>query len=79
MNSIEFQTELGKIIQRAFNEGVQQRKLSITELVGILELQKSDLIAWAQNAARVAAINQQQNAAALAEQIRKGFENGGRG
>jgi hypothetical protein len=52
MNIAEFNTELGKLINRAVNEGVTPNKMGLDNLVGVLELQKADVIRFAQDLAR---------------------------
>ena len=55
MNIAEFNTELGKLINRAVNEGVTPNKMGLDNLVGVLELQKADVIRFAQDLARAVA------------------------
>jgi hypothetical protein len=52
MNASEFNTELGKLLDRAMREGVAQRKMGPIEVVGILECVKGDFIRNFQDAAR---------------------------
>lgn len=49
MNASELNTELAKVIQRGIKEGFLNQKMTICEIVGIIELQKLDLVRWAQN------------------------------
>lgn len=54
MNASEFNTELLKLIRRAMQEGIAQRKMTPLELIGGLEGQKADVIRNFQDAARTA-------------------------
>lgn len=54
MNAAEFNTEMGKLIERAFSEGVARRKMSPLELIGTLECQKADCLRNFQDLALIA-------------------------
>lgn len=55
MNAAEFNTELGKLIDRAMEEGVMERKMGPIDIVGIIECQKADVLRNFQDLARQAA------------------------
>ena len=77
MNVAEFSTELGKLINRAVNEGVTQNKMGMDNLVGILEMQKQDVIRWTQDMARAAAAKAQAQSIVLPGDRRFAPPNGG--
>lgn len=52
MNLAEFNTELGKLVNRAMKEGVAARKLTPVEIIGSLEFQKAEIIRHFQDLAR---------------------------
>lgn len=76
MNASEFNTELSRLITRAFNEGVNQNKMGVDQIVGLLELQKGDVIRFAQDAARAAVQNK---IIAAQMNLPPDIRNGGRG
>lgn len=55
MNAAEFNTELGKLCDRALREGVAARKMGPVEVIGILECVKADFLRAFQDLARKAA------------------------
>lgn len=55
MNASEFGTELGKLTERAMADGILKRKMTIEELIGMLELQKLELARHFQDIARAQA------------------------
>lgn len=57
MNAAEANTELGKFMSRAVNDGVIKNKLAFEHLLGLLESHKLQLVRWreAQLAALAAA------------------------
>lgn len=59
MNAAEFNTELGKLIDRAVKEGLAPGKMSPIEVVGIMECVKADVVRNLQDMARQAAAQQQ--------------------
>ena len=59
MNANEFNAELTGLIGRAMAEGVTQNKMGVDSIVGILDLQKMEIIRWAQDMARAAAAKAQ--------------------
>jgi hypothetical protein len=59
MNAAEFNTEMGKLIERAFSEGIARRKMSPLELIGTLECQKADCLRNFQDLARLAQSREQ--------------------
>jgi hypothetical protein len=56
MNASEANTELGKFMSRAVNDGVIKNKLPFEHLLGLLESHKLQLVAW--RAAQLAALAQ---------------------
>ena len=63
MNAAEINTEISKVIGRALNEGIAERKVAFETIIGILEVQKQALFDWrAQMLHNAALQEQQQNA-----------------
>lgn len=54
MNNAEFNTELGKLVNRAMKEGIAAGKMDPTQLVGSLDFQKAEIIRHFQDCARMA-------------------------
>lgn len=59
MNNAEFNTELGKLVNRAMKEGIAAGKMDPTQLVGSLDFQKAEIIRHFQDCARAAQQNPQ--------------------
>jgi len=59
MNNAEFNTELGKLVNRAMKEGIAQNKMDPTQLVGSLDFQKAEIIRHFQDCARMAEMQKQ--------------------
>jgi hypothetical protein len=53
MNSAELNTELTKVIRRAMDEGLRGGKMEIAQVVGLLEIHKSELLRLEQDMRRV--------------------------
>lgn len=54
MNNAEFNTELGKLVNRSMKEGIAAGKMDPTQLVGSLDFQKAEIIRHFQDCARAA-------------------------
>jgi hypothetical protein len=54
MNAAEFNTELGKLVNRAMKEGIAAGKMDPLQLVGSLEFQGGEIMRHFQDAARAA-------------------------
>ncbi len=59
MNANQFNIELGQLTNRAMNEGVMKGTLDATQLVGLIEMQKAEVIRHLQDMARIAAAAKQ--------------------
>jgi hypothetical protein len=58
MNLAEFSTELGKLADRSMMEGVALRKMTLIDVVGVIELQKLEIVRGLQDMARAHAAKQ---------------------
>lgn len=74
MTLTEINTALTALDQHAV-QSIAKKQVSLTEVIGMYELHKSDLISWAQRAAMAEA----QKSAMIQNAIKHNFENGGRG
>ena len=54
MNASEFNTELGKLVNRAMKEGIAAGKMDPLQLVGSLDFQSGEIMRHFQDAARAA-------------------------
>lgn len=52
MNSFEFNQCIGHVIARAVNEGIPNKKISVPEIIGVLEMHQGELMRWSQDMAR---------------------------
>ena len=52
MNTAEFTTETTKIVRRAITEGVAHGKMDVPAVIGVLEMQKAEVLRWSQDLSR---------------------------
>jgi hypothetical protein len=75
MNATEFNTELGKLIERAVNEGVSVNNMTAHNVLGIIEAQKLHFWTWHQTAtAMAAAARAQAKKPPLIQPVDNGFQ-----
>jgi hypothetical protein len=65
MNAAEFNTEIGKVVNRAMREGIAAKKLDVITVIGCLDWHRADITRWAQDMAALAAQQQKQNGIVL--------------